>query len=177
MKQSNLTIIPSELEYKSAPSVDQKISISLFNNTSLDIDFDRSRTINLAQVYDDERQSSTIFRPTFQVSYIYDNRYLGTTNYVPFRNNLYYFLPEVSTVNGSWSGNPQFYEFDFFRPDVNDNHFVYEGKSAYTYNWQYYITYPFNNNYNKRLSCIINNSSFNWTASNGIPFKIRISNR
>lgn len=172
MKQSNLTIIPSQLEYKSAPSVDQKISISLFNNSKLNIDFDRSRTVNLAQIYDDERQSSTIFRPTFQVSYIYDNAYLGVTNYVPFRNNLYYYLPEVSVLNGSWTGNPQFYEFDFFRPDVKDNHFTYEGKSAYTYNWQYYITYPFNNNYNKVLNCTINNASFNWVASNGIPFKV-----
>lgn len=172
MKLFDYRIIPSQLEYKSAPSVDQKISVPLVNNGNLLTEFDRIKTVNLAQVYFDERQQSTIFRPTFQVGYIYKNQYLGTTNYAPFQNNLYYYLPELSVLNNSWSGFPQFYEFDFFRPNTNDGHFIYEGKSAYTYNWQYYVSYPYRNNYKKLLSSSLNNASFTWIAEKGIPFKI-----
>jgi hypothetical protein len=45
------------------------------------VEYDRSQSISLAQVFDEERQASTIFRPTFKVSYLYANVYTGTTTY------------------------------------------------------------------------------------------------
>jgi hypothetical protein len=128
------TIKPSSLEYKSAPFVDQDISISLESQNQLITEYDRSATINLAQVYDDERQASTIFRPTFKLTYLYNNVYAGSTNYLPFQYNLYYVSPETSISSNSWKGFPQYYEFDFFRPDISDQHITYKSKSAYTYN-------------------------------------------
>ena len=83
------TIIPSSLQYKSAPFVDQEISVSLVQQSQQMVEYDRSQSISLAQVFDDERQASTIFRPTFKVNYIYANTYTGTTDYIPFLNNLY----------------------------------------------------------------------------------------
>ena len=172
MKLSDYRIIPSKLKYKSAPSVDQKLVVPLDNESKNLNEFDRIRTVNLAQVYDDERQSSELFRPTFEITYIYNNEYIGITNYVPFRNNLVYYNPELSILNNVWSGTPQFYEFDFFRPDVNDGHFNYEPISAYTYNWLYYVTYPFENDYNKVLFYQLNNTTSQWIAKDGIPFII-----
>jgi hypothetical protein len=75
-------------------------------------EFDRIRTVNLTQVFDDERQGSTIFRPTFKVKYIYNNEYIGTTQYEPFKNNLYYFDAINSLGSLVWNGYPQYYEFD-----------------------------------------------------------------
>jgi hypothetical protein len=173
MKTSNLRIIPSQLKYKSAPSVDQKLSIYLNSSDKNLTEYDRIRTVNLAETYNNERQQSTIFRPTFKISYIYNNLYTGTTNYTPFKDNLYFVDSENSLLSGIWKGYPQFYEFDFFRPDANDQHFSYVSKSAYTYNWTYYFSYPFNNNFNKQLSYNLNNTSYNWVASSGIPFKIK----
>ena len=172
MKLSDYRIIPSNLKYKSAPSVDQKLVVTLDNESKNLNEFDRIRTVNLAQVYDDERQNSTLFRPTFEITYIYDNKYIGITNYVPFRDNLVYYSPELSILNNVWSGTPQFYEFDFFRPEVNDGHFTYEPISAYTYNWLYYITYPFENNYNEVLFYQLNNRTSQWIAKDGIPFVV-----
>ena len=172
MKLSDYIIIPSNLKYKSAPTVDQKLVVPLDNESKNLNEFDRIRTVNLAQVYDDERQNSTLFRPTFEITYIYDNKYIGVTNYVPFMNSLVYYNPELSVLNNIWSGTPQFYEFDFFRPEVNDGHFTYEPVSAYTYNWLYYITYPFENNYNEVLFYQINNTTSQWVAKDGIPFII-----
>ncbi len=166
------TIIPSSQQYKSAPFVDQKISIELEQQSQLMIEYDRSQSISLAQVFDDERQASTTFRPTFKVNFIYANTYTGTTQYIPFKNNLFYVDPIQSTVNGIWKGFPQYYEFDFYRPNIADQHINYKAKSAYTYNWTYYVTYAFSGDTTKQLSYELNNSSFDWIASEGIPFSI-----
>ena len=169
---NNYTIIPSNLKYKGAPSVDEKLSISLDQTSQQITEYDRSATISLAQVYDDERQGCTVFRPTFKVNYLYDNTYTGTTTFLPFQYNLYYVKPEQSFVSGTWKGFPQFYEFDFFRPIVDNQHFPYKTKSAYTYNWMYYLTYPHSNNYKKKLAYYANTWADNWIAEEGIPFSI-----
>ena len=64
------TIIPSNLKYKGSPSVDEKVSISLDQTSHEITEYDRSVTISIAQVYDDERQACTVFRPTFKVKYL-----------------------------------------------------------------------------------------------------------
>jgi len=168
------TIIPSNLKYKGSPSVDEKVSVSLDQTSQQITQYDRSATISLAQVYDDERQRCTVFRPTFKVNYLYDNTYTGTTTFLPFQYNLYYVNPEQSFVSGTWKGFPQFYEFDFFRPITDHQHFPYKSKSAYTYNWMYYLTYAHTNNYKKRLTYYsdIPNGDIDWLAEEGIPFII-----
>ena len=169
---NNYTIVPSNLRYKSAPFVDEEISLSLNSKQQEITEYDRSQTLSLAQVYDDERQICTVFRPTFKVSYLYTNTYTGTTTYIPFRNNLYLIDNENSIVSGIWKGYPQFYEFDFYRPDVQDQHIAYKAKSALTYNWMYYLTYDYENQYNKQLTYYSNNTPINWVAGDGIPFEI-----
>ena len=168
------TLIPSGLRYKGAPSIDEELSITLQQQDQQITEYDRTQTINLAQVYEDERQTCTVFRPTFKITYLYDNVYDGVTTYQPFEYNLYYTDPSRSKQSGIWKGFPQYYEFDFYRPNVNDSHFSYKSKSAYTYNWMYYLTYPFKNDYDKELtyySSDVNNIT--WVASQGIPFTIQ----
>jgi hypothetical protein len=82
------TIIPSRLKYASAPAVDSEISINFDEKSQEITEYDRSVTLSLAQVYDDERQLCSVFRPTFKITYIYENTYTGKTNYLPFQNNL-----------------------------------------------------------------------------------------
>ena len=166
------TIIPSSLTYAAAPSVDQEINITLEEQSQQIVEYDRSQSIDLAQVFDDERQRGSVFRPTFKITYLYNNTYTGTTEYVPFRDTLYYVEPIQSYVSTVWKGYPQYYEFDFYRPNITDQHINYEAKSAYTYNWTYYVSYAYNNNYSKEMSYTLNNSSYDWIASEGIPFSI-----
>ena len=64
------TIIPSSLQYKSAPFVDQDITLSLEEQSQQITEYNRSQSISLAQLYDDERQKCTIFRPTFKINYL-----------------------------------------------------------------------------------------------------------
>ncbi|MCL4419358.1 hypothetical protein M1146_04625 [Patescibacteria group bacterium] len=137
------------------------------------VEYDRSSTISLAQVYEDERQATQTFRPTFKVTYLYANTYTGTTDYLPFQYNLYYINAEQSSVSGTWRGFPQYYEFDFYRPPVDDQHIDYKSKSAYTYNWNFYLSYAYNNNYDKKLTYYTNTgNNINWVAKDGIPFTI-----
>jgi hypothetical protein len=169
---SNYTIIPSELQYQSAPSVDQKLTVSLEESPKTLVEYDRNTNVSLAQVFEDERNDSSIFRPTFKFSYLYENTLTGTTSYLPFQYNLYYVDNENSTVSGIWKGYPQFFEFDILRTDVDNQHINYKPISAYSYNWSFYLTYPYQNDYDKKMYAVINNNSFNWVASDGIPFVI-----
>ena len=168
------TLIPSGLRYKGAPSIDEELSITLQQQDQQITEYDRTQTINLAQVYEDERQTCTVFRPTFKITYLYDNVYDGVTTYQPFEYNLYYTDPSRSKQSGIWKGFPKYYEFDFYRPNVNDSHFSYKSKSAYTYNWMYYLTYPFKNDYDKELTYYSSDdNNITWVASQGIPFTIQ----
>ena len=167
------TIIPSNFLYKSASFVDEKISISLDQTSQEITEYDRSQTLSLAQVYDDERQVTDVYRPTFKVTYLYDNTYSGTTDYLPFQYNLYYVNSISSMTSSIWRGFPQYYEFDILRPPVDDQHINYKSKSAYTYNWNFYLTYAYNNNYEKKLTYYSETgNNINWVAKDGIPFTI-----
>lgn len=167
------TIIPSGLRYKGAPSIDEELSVTLEEQSQQITEYNRTSTVNLRQIYDDERQECSVFRPTFKITYLYDNTYVGTTNYLPFQYNLYYTDQIASKQSSIWRGFPQFYEFDFYRPNHGDNHITYKSKSAYTYNWMYYLTYPYENNSDKRLTYYsTTNNDVNWIASAGIPFSI-----
>jgi hypothetical protein len=170
----NTIIVPSRLRYKSAPTVDQQVSVSVDSKTNEITEYDRIASVNLATLFDDERQASTTFRPTFKVAPLYENAYTGTTEYVPFLNNLYYVDAERSLLSGIWKGYPQYYEFEFFRPNISDQHIPYVSRSAYTYNWTYYLTLPVENNYTQQLFWTNGTDEVNWLAGDGIPFIVNL---
>ena len=55
---------------------------------------------------------------------------------------------------------------------------TFVSKSASTYNWNHFISYPFENDYQKQLEAVIkipsisNAITLNWVASDGIPFVV-----
>jgi hypothetical protein len=189
-------IVLGSLRYKSSPDVDSSYRISLEQTTKENIEFDRSIDVSLAQIYDDERQKSTIFRPSSKLNYIFKNSYVGEAKYDPFKYSLYYpdVTPLVSNIclgnNTPIYGYPQSYEFDFIRSDDNISgytmtdingkfHIKFTNKSATTYNWMGYISYPYENDYTKTLSAVDKktNTTLNWQVSDGIPFVVvRLNN-
>lgn len=171
---NKFTLIPSDLQLPGAAAVDQSLQISLDEKQQLITEYDRSATISLEEVYNQERQDCTIYRPTFKVTYLYGNTITGTTSYLPFQYNLFLVDNIQSVSSGVWRGYPQYFEFDFFRPNISDQHVDYFAKSAYTYNWSYYLSYASQNDENKVLNttlCAINS----WVAKDGIPFTIKNS--
>jgi hypothetical protein len=200
MVDPTTNIILSTERYKGAPKTDQFINVPFAQTNKELIEFDRSVDLNLATVFDEERQQSTIFRPVTKYSVIFENAYTGSTTYVPFRDNLYYTnalsnaisyypsgnnpsVPPLPTnQNVAWDGFPQYPEFDFIRTDNdvlgytigNGRHLDFKSVSATTYNWSHYLSYVYQNDYNKNLYAIEPNTniSWNWVASDGLPYYV-----
>jgi hypothetical protein len=191
-------IIESTQRYKGAPKQDQQMNIPLSQTQKELVEFDRSVDLNLATVFDEERQESFTFRPVGKYMMVFENAYTGSTTYVPFRDNLYYTnavqnaisyyptgnVPPPGTMNSQipWDGFPQYPEFDLIRTDNNvDGYTIGNGKqidfksvSATTYNWSHYLSYAFSNDPNKELYAIEPQTtiSWTWTASQGLPYFI-----
>ena len=90
MANSNFVVVKPDLRYKSAPNTDISLQAELLQTQSEVIDYDRTVSLNLVNVFDGERQKSTSFRSTIKISYIYENNLIGFTDSVIFIYNLYY---------------------------------------------------------------------------------------
>ena len=193
-------IIQSTQVYKGAPKTDQSLNVPFVQSSGEIVEFDRSVDLNLATVFDEERQQSTTFRPVTKFTILFENAYTGSTTYVPFRDNLYYtnalsnaisFFPSGNSspqppTNPAipWDGFPQYPEFDFIRTDYDvlgyttgtGRHLDFKMVSASTYNWSHYLSYAYSNDYNTELYAIQPETSisWNWVASDGIPYFIVI---
>ena len=188
--KNDLRVVLGTLRYKSAPATSLSFGVSLQQTSKELTEYDRTIDVGLEQLFEDERSKSDKFRPTSKFSIIFKNSYTGFTNYSPFENNLYYVNANQAAAqqcnNGNpdtvfWSGLPQFNEFDFIRNDNNisgytippSNHLNFVNKSATSYNWGFYLSYPFENDTTKRLDAIdISGFSHNWRVSDGIPFTV-----
>ena len=185
--ENNTKIVLSTLRFKSSPIVDNMVDVGLSQTTKESVEFDRSNTIDLAQVFENERQASTTFRPVTKITYLFKNTYYGSTNYAPFTENLYYVNALASSrqfCDGGgddvyWSGYPLYNEFDLTRTDNNvsgytkpgtNNHINFVGVSASSYNWNFFISYPYDN-ITKTLSAV-DPFTISWSASDGLPFII-----
>ena len=96
--ENNTKIVLSTLRYKSSPIVDNMVDIGLSQTSKESVEFDRSNTIDLAQVFENERQASTTFRPVTKITYLFKNTYYGHTDYKPFTENLAPIVPTVFPV-------------------------------------------------------------------------------
>lgn len=196
------SIIESTLRFQGSPKQDQQLNISLSQKQKELVEFDRTVDLELSEVFDEERQRSFNFRPVSKFMVIFENSYTGSTDYVPYRDNLFYTnavnnassyylqgnvpsvppLPTNQTI--PWDGFPQYPEFDLIRTD-NDvlgytlgagRHLDFKSVSATTYNWSHYLSYAFDNDYNKKLYAkdLNKNLDWNWTSSQGIPYFILV---
>jgi hypothetical protein len=181
-------ILLGSKRYQTAINTDLTINVGLDNQQKEIDEFDRNERISLAQVYDDERQASGIFRPTAEIDLIYYNAYSGTTgtpNYPPFTNNLFYINSENSFYTSSWSGYPTYNEFEFIRTDTSvagyttpsgstPPHIYFQNSLASKYNWGQYASYAYSNDYSKTLQYYDMNSNIHtWYSGDGIPFTIQ----
>jgi hypothetical protein len=174
-------IILGKDRFKSAINTDLSVDIPLDNIQKELDEYDRSVVLSLADIFDEERQTSSYFRFTVNLSFLFFNAYFGTSNYDNFRNQLYYVDPEKSYQDNIWEGYPQYQEFDFIRSDNNTvgytknplSHVQFINAQSTYYNWNIYLSYPYQNDFNKKLRWdldLLNNTT--WVASQGIAFQI-----
>ena len=195
----DIRIVLGSLRFKTSTNTDLSIPAPLVQNSKNLQEFDRSIDVNLAQVFDDERQKSTTFRPVCKFQVLFNNSYTGSTNYEPLENNLYYineneFILKKCIINPlslSWQGFIQYDEFDFIRSDYGVSgytvpipsttpggqplvHVDFVARSASTYNWNHFVSYPY-----KNIDKVMNfydektTNPIIWNAVDGIPFFVK----
>lgn len=184
MDIQNYLVVKPELLNASAPQTDISLNLQLNESQSQIIEYDQTSNIDLYDVFYNERQRSTIFRPIIKISYVYDNNIIGyclDSGWSNYLNNLYYTNPFQSIISQQWSGLPSHQEFEFIRTDINNtqlkntqfNGFIV--KSSSTYNWAVRLSYPFENLTGVTMSYDFKKTNpFNWVVSDGIPFIITI---
>ena len=64
-------IVLGSLRYKTASNTDLGLKVPFIQTTKENVEFDRSLNINLGQLFDDERQTSTNFRPSCKFSVLF----------------------------------------------------------------------------------------------------------
>jgi len=193
-------IVLGSAQSPSTSNTNLTLGVDLEQQFRQDAEFERVQDISQAEVFLNERQSSNIFRPSTKLTFILDNSYIGETNYSQFRNNLYYvnsfqsavetcLSPNLNTI--LWSGYPQYFEFDLIRtdsdvigytiPSIQNNittppHVNFDYPKAAEYNWNFHLSYPFENDTTKVLSCknlFYPTISHTWVSGDGIPFVIK----
>jgi hypothetical protein len=187
-----IEFVKGSLRYKQAPEKSIQLSIPLGGKLKELDEYNRTVSINLAQVYDDERQKSTLFLPSCKFQLIFSNALSGVSQtpdnpYGPFNNNLYYINAEqykkLQVQNNDavipWGGLPQYNEFNFIRTDLNvdgytsglSKHINGQAQLASYYNWFFYITYAAESNNLKTLQYQFGDGqTITWQPINGIPF-------
>jgi len=186
-----ITFVKGGLRYKRAPEVGVQVTATLSGKIKELNEYQRNITLDLAEVYDIERQKSTYFEPSCKFQFIFANAYSGITQtpdspYAPFNNNLFYVNPEATKLTQvespnviAWPGLPQYNEFCFIRTDMGvDGYTTGTGRHIQglnnqiaNYNWRFYVSYPSFSNQLKNLEYTLpNGNNIDWQPFYGLPY-------
>lgn len=164
-----IRIVRGSDRFAGSPDNDMELKISLDSKFRNKIEGDRNVIVNVDDLFNSERQKSSKFRISGKITNIFNNTITGKTQYDPFKNVLYYTNEIDAKNNGTeYAGYPQFYEFSFYRYSGITNHISFKAKSAGTYNWATYITYPSGENTTQNIRY----DGAQSRVSDGIPYKI-----
>lgn len=188
-----ITFVKGSLRYQASPEVGISTTVSLSNTQKELEEYQRQITISLADVYDKERQKSTLFIPSCKFQFLFSNAYYGrvqtpSSPYEPFNNNLAYYKAEETkllqlendTQIIAWPGFPQYTEFCFIRTDYDtrgytaglENHIEMKAKDVTFYNWYIHLTYPYDNDENRFLYYEFPSTNFSWQIKDGLPYQM-----
>jgi len=177
-----IRIVRGSNRFAGAADTDLFIQLPIESTKKEKIEGDRTVLLNLEERFDHERQISTKFRIAGKIVNLFDNSVSGRcSNYAPFENELYLINPLQTiinaggvTTNAVWTGYPPYDEFNFFRTTGVPNHIVYESRSASTYNWSTYLTYPHSNDYDQMMVYTEEDgtNSVGFKVSDGIPYSV-----
>ncbi len=173
--ENDIRIVLGSKRFAGNTDKDVSLQVPLSGVRRTMVEGDRSIVVDAEERFNIERQGSTFFRVSGKISNILNNTISGKTTYTPFVNNLYYTNPvnnALSLPGSPWEGYPQFDEFSFFRVSGINGHINYAPKSANTYNWSFYVTYPFSSTTAQTMSYTNENFSVTNTfnVEQGIPF-------
>ena len=186
-------LLPSKRYFK-AEEQDLNLSVKLENDETLIREGDKDIVLNLADLFNDERNKSINYKIYGKIKMVFRNMYSGFTEYNPLLKNLYL----TGDGTGSDIGFVPYNEFAFLRNDVlrevstpssgsvisaptvsilPNNRYI--GHTSTTVieapykNWNMYLTYVYGQDTGFTMNYTLSDqTNYNFVAGNGIPFRV-----
>jgi len=185
-------LLPSK-KYKKADSEDLTIRVDLEKEEQLLREGDRTIILDIAELFNKERNESTKYKIYGKTNMIFRNLYSGTTTYDALKNTLY---DLGDGIDADWTGHLPYNEFAFIRTDTyrevssptgttigefspnievvgtTDHTTITELDSA-SWNWNFFVSYVYEHDETYPMRYTLSGGTiYNFTASNGVPFRV-----
>ena len=192
-------ILHPEKRYEKAPSEEMSISVNLEGKRKLLTNDDRDVILDLAELFNTERQASANYKMYGKIKMVFRNMYTGTTLYEYLAKQLY-LIGDGSDMN--FDGYLPYDEFAFIRqdslrqtvviPDTYDlsqftgfsttitgttgctQHNTITAMNAPYFNWNLHVSYIYahDENYPIKYTLSGNTPPLSFVSGDGIPFRI-----
>ena len=193
-------LLPTKRYFK-AEEQDLNLSVKLKNDETLLRQGDKDIVLNLADLFNEERNKSINYKIYGKIKMVFRNMYSGSTNYNPLLRNLY--LSGDGT--GSDIGFVPYNEFAFLRNDVvrekttstsgstlgypsvapnitldtgtpfgrYTGHTTMSSLDAPYKNWNLYLSYVYGQDTGFTMNYTLSDgTNYNFVSGNGIPFRV-----
>jgi hypothetical protein len=194
-------ILPTKRFFKSDEE-DLNIRINLDETETLLRQGDRDIVLDIAQLFDDERNESNNYKIHGKIKMVFRNLYSGTTEYEPLKRNLFLNGDGIET-DTLYPGFIPYNEFAFLRNDVlREVNVVQSGSTLDTFiqdiqltgetytghttittmdapykNWNIYLSYAHGQDSDHPMTYTLTGGTsgltYNFTAKDGIPFRVQ----
>lgn len=191
-------LLPSKRFFK-AEEESLNLPVNLDESETLLREGDRNIVLDIAKLFDKERNESKKYKIHGKLKMVFRNLYTGSTTYDPLKSNLFYNSYGTDT---NYDGAMPYNEFAFLRKDVLRETFVgqtgstltedyspeqqlvltgttYTGHTTTTSieapykNWNIYLTYVNGQDENYPMAYTLSgNTTFNFKAKDGVPFRV-----
>jgi hypothetical protein len=191
-------LLPNKRYFK-AEEENLNLPVNLDESETLLREGDRNIVLDIAKLFDKERNESNKYKIHGKLKMVFRNLYTGSTTYDPLKSNLFYNSYGTDT---NYDGAMPYNEFAFLRKDVlretftgqtgstltqdynPEQHLVltgttYTGHTTTTSieapykNWNIYLTYVHGQDENYPMAYTLSgNTVFNFQAKDGIPFRV-----
>lgn len=194
----NKKILLPTARYAKAPEEELNVKIDLTSDFNLLRENEKNIILDLADLYNKERNASIRYKIYGKIKLIFDNYYYGNTDYTYLKDRLY-LLGDGSTPD--YTGYMPYNEFAFLRNDIfrevnkpkrGDNlisfeqdieltsqvtgHTILTDITAPYQNWNMFLSYVYTGITNFPITyTLTGGTSYNFTSGDGIPFIVNFS--
>ena len=200
MEETNKQILLPAKKFWNAEEEDLSVRVGLENSDKLLRLGERDIVLDIAQLYDSERETSTKYKIYGKMKMVFRNLYTGTTTYTHLQHDLY--LNNDGSLDSDFpSGSISYDEFAFLRKDVYrevvdptsvsgntltsftptlvatgyTGHTVVTPITAPYQNWNLYLSYVDSHDTGYTMNYTLSggtNFNFDFVAGDGIPFRV-----
>jgi hypothetical protein len=202
MEENKKILLPSK-RFKKANDEDIDVKLSLETSESLMRIGDKDIVLDIAELYNKERNESSTYKVYGKIKMIFRNMYSGNTDYLYLKNNLYLVGDGTTT---DWTGFIPYDEFALLRRDVvreyntpqtgstltvfsqslsvvgNTGHTIVTPIQAPYQNWNVYLSYVYSADTQYSMIYTLTGATktegsniIHFKAEDGIPFRVSYS--